>query len=124
MTELLSCAQIADRVATGVITREAAVERCNAILARTTVSDGKRKRWTRLRDDLVAGATPSVKAAFAAMAPVEAKPTVAPAPEAKPADAPKRSTKGLDAASLARAANLCAANPELLAAFMQLVTKR
>lgn len=79
-------------VASGAMTREAAVAHCDAVLARpkTQADVNKSARWTRVRGDFAAGKAASVKAAFAEMpaakAAAEAK-AAKPSPEPKPTKA-------------------------------------
>lgn len=118
---LLTGSQIRDMLAAGTLTHELAIARCDEVLARTTLTANKRARWERIKADVVAHKPVDVKAAYAAMpvasTPKAAKPAVA--PEAKAAKA--KAT--FDASALARAANLCKANPEILAAFAALLAK-
>lgn len=126
MTNLITRTQIRDMLKAGTITREAAIARCDEILAREGVRESKRVAWANLRQQVVAGGAINVAATFAHLQPT-AKPAKPEAKaEAKPADAPKpkRNTKGIDAASLARAANLLAAQPELMAAFAQMIAAK
>lgn len=117
---LLTGSQIRDKLAAGTLTHDAALARCDEILARTSLTANKRARWERIKADVVAHRPVDVKAAYAAM-PVAStpKPKATVTPEAKAAKA--KAT--FDASALARAANLCKANPEILAAFAALLAK-
>lgn len=130
MTNLITRTQIRDMLKAGTITREAAIARCDEILAREGVRESKRVAWANLRQQVVAGGAINVAATFAHLQPTakpaKPEPKTEAKAEAKPADAPKpkRNTKGIDAASLARAANLLAAQPELMAAFAQMIAAK
>jgi hypothetical protein len=82
-TTVFSVKELIEAVASGRVTREAAVAHCNAVIGRPTTSDNKRMRWTRVRDGFAEGETVTVKAAFAAM------PKPEPKPQAKPKAQPK-----------------------------------
>ena len=129
-TILLTRANIRDMLKAGTLTREAALARCDEILAREGIRESKRTGWTNLRTQIAAGAPVNVAATFAHLQPTAKPAKPEPKPEAKaeakPADAPKpkRNTKGIDAASLARAANLLAAQPGLMAAFVQMIAAK
>lgn len=87
MTALLTVKNLLDGVAAGTITREAAIARCDEILARTSVSDNKRARWTRVREGFAKAKPVTVAAAFTGMdAPAKKAPAKAKA--AKAAKAP------------------------------------
>ena len=50
---LASASDIKALVSTGVVTHADAIARVDAVLARKSLTDGKKARWTRLREWLV-----------------------------------------------------------------------
>ena len=73
MSAIYTVKEILAHVASGKLTREAAIAHCDSVLARPNATDNKRLRWTRVRDAVAKGETITVAAAFATV------------PEAKPA---------------------------------------
>ena len=55
---LASVSEIKDLVTTGTVDTSAALARVDSVLARQTLTDGKKARWTRLREWLVKGQKP------------------------------------------------------------------
>ena len=106
---LFTVKQLIEAVASGRVTREAAIAHCDTVLARPTTSENKAKRWTRVRDGFADGEDVTVKAAFAAMPKPEPKPKAQPKAEAQPKADPLSDLAQQMAAQNARIDGLLAA---------------
>lgn len=57
---LASASMIKELIVSGTITHDDGIVRCDQVLARASLKDGKRARWTRLREWIVTESTKEV----------------------------------------------------------------
>lgn len=60
---LASASDIKALVTAGAVTHDDAIARCDVVLARKVLTDGKRARWTRTREWIVTNKTETVEPA-------------------------------------------------------------
>jgi hypothetical protein len=114
-TILLTRPMIREMLKAGTITREAALARCDEIIARPGVSENKRKGWQTLRGQVVAGGPIDIAATYAHL-----KPAATPAAKPAKAKAAPKATAQADDPMTAIARQMEA----LTAAFAALAAKR
>lgn len=60
---LASASDIKALVSTGAVSHDDAIARCDTVLTRKVLTDGKRARWTRLREWIVTSKTETMEPA-------------------------------------------------------------